>query len=381
MSEGIGNSWATRWLDSRVRLATANRKVSCFMSEKKIRVGLIGAGGNTRALHIPGFAKQGDVQIVAVANRTRESSQRVTHEFAIPKIHDHWQSLLEDASIDAVCIGTWPYMHAPLTIAALEAGKHVLCEARMAMDHSEARAMLEASLRRPALTAQIVPAPHTLAFDRTIIEMIAGGYIGELISIDARIAAARAYPDGSAQQHWRQNRVFSGDNIMSMGIWYEAMMRWVGPARSVMAVAQSVVRHRHDASGRRVPMEIPDHIDVIGAMAQGGQMHLNVSTVLGHTPDLADVHIFGTDGTIRLRQPVGGALALSAGKRGKGELESVEVDPAKRGGWRVEEEFVNSIRGTERVTHTDFFTGVRYMEWTTAVSQSLHKNQAVLLPL
>jgi hypothetical protein len=75
------------------------------------------------------------------------------------------------------------------------------------------------------------------------------------------------------------------------------------------------------------------------------------------------------------------AWRFLAGKRGKGELQAVEVDPAKRGGWRVEEEFVNSIRGTERVTHTDFFTGVRYMEWTTAVSQSLHKNQAVPLPL
>ena len=96
-----------------------------------------------------------------------------------------------------------------------------------------------------------------------------------------------------------------------------------------MAVGQSVVRHRHDASGRRVPMEIPDHIDVIGAMAQGGQMRFNVSTVLGHAPDLADVHIFGTDGTIRLRQPVGGAMALSAGKRGKAELEPVEIDPAQ----------------------------------------------------
>jgi predicted dehydrogenase len=351
------------------------------MSEKKIRVGLIGAGGNTRAFHIPGLAKQPDVQIVAVANRTRASSQRVADEFAIPKVHDHWQALLDDASIDAVCIGTWPYMHAPLTIAALEAGKHALCEARMAMDHGEACTMLAASLRHPALTAQIVPAPHTLAFDRSIIEMIAGGYIGELISIDARIAATRSYPDGSAPRHWRQDRVFSGDNIMSMGIWYEAMMRWVGPAKSVMAVGQSVVRHRHDASGRRVSMEIPDHIDVIGAMAQGGQMRFNVSAVLGHAPDLADVHIFGTDGTIRLRQPVGGALALTAVKRGEGALEPVEVDPAKRGSWRVEEEFINAIRGKERVTHTDFFTGVKYMEWTTAVSRSAREGRAVMLPL
>jgi hypothetical protein len=128
-------------------------------------------------------------------------------------------------------------------------------------------------------------------------------------------------------------------------------------------------------------MEIPDHIDVIGSMTQGGQIRFNVSTVLGHAPDLADVHIFGTDGTIRLRQPVGGALELSAGKRGKSALEPVEIDPAKRGGWRVEEEFINAIRGKERVTHTDFFTGVKYMEWTTAVSRSLREGCAVMLPL
>lgn len=351
------------------------------MSEESIRIGLIGAGGNTRAMHIPEFQQQDGVQIVAVANRTRESSQRVADEFAIPSIHDDWQALLEDTSIDAVCIGTWPYMHAPLTIAALEAGKHVLCEARMAMDHGEACAMLEASRRHPALIAQIVPAPHTLAFDRTIIEMIAGGHIGELISIDARIAMSRSYPDGSSPQHWRHNRTLSGDNIMNLGIWYEAMMRWVGPARSVMATGQSVVRHRLDDSGRRVAIEIPDHIDVIGAMALGGQMRLNISAVLGHAPDLVDVHIFGTEGTVRLHQSVDGAMTLFTGKRGEAAMVPVEIDPAKRGGWRVEEEFVNAIRGKERITHTDFATGVKYMEWTTAVSLSLHQGQAVMLPL
>src|SRR6476659_10762688 len=97
------------------------RKVIRPMSEKTLRIGLIGAGGNTKAFHIPGLKKRDGVEIVAVANRTRESSQRVADEFAIPKVHDHWQALLEDASIDAVCIGTWPYMHAPLTIAALAA--------------------------------------------------------------------------------------------------------------------------------------------------------------------------------------------------------------------------------------------------------------------
>jgi hypothetical protein len=82
-------------------------------------------------------------------------------------------------------------------------------------------------------------------------------------------------------------------------------------------------------------------------------MRFNASAVLGHAPDIADVHILGTDGTIRRRQPVEGALAFSAGERGKADLEPVEIDPAKRGPWRVGEEFVNAIRGKERVTLTD----------------------------
>lgn len=351
------------------------------MTVETLRVGLIGAGGNTTKLHIPGFQKQAGVEVVAVANRTPASGQRVADAFGIPTVYDDWPTLLDDDAIDAVCIGTWPYMHSTLTIAALEAGKHVLCEARMAMDYEDARAMLDAALAHPELTAQIVPAPHTLAFDRTIVDMMAAGYVGELIAIDARIAAARAYPDGSAVQHWRQNRALSGDNVMNMGIWYEAMMRWVGPAKSVMAVGQNVVRHRLDADGRRVAMEIPDHIDVVGEMAQGGQMRFNVSSVLGHAPDTADVHIFGTEGTIRLRQPVGGAMALSAGKRGDDALAPVEIEPAKRGVWRVEEEFVNAVRGQEAVSHTDLTTGVKYMEWTSAVSRSLNSRQVETLPL
>lgn len=350
------------------------------MSTKIIRVGLIGAGGNTTSRHIPGLKAQEGVEIVAVANRTRASGQCVADEFDIATVYDDWPSLLADSAIDAVCIGTWPNMHKTLTVAGLAAGKHVLCEARMALDLGDAKAMLDASRNHPTLIAQIVPAPHTLAFDQTIQAMIGNGYIGDLIAIDARIAANRAYPNSATPIHWRQDRALSGMNVMNMGIWYEAMMRWVGPARSVTAVGQSVVSHRVDESGTRRAMEIPDHIDVIGEMEQGGQMRFNVSSVLGHAPDMADVHIFGTEGTLRLRQPVDGALSLSAGKRGDAELSPVEIDTAKRGGWRVEEEFINAIRGQESIIHTDLVTGVRYMEWTEAVTRSLRQGRSITLP-
>src|ERR1700745_3125495 len=145
----------------------------------RIRVGVIGAGANTRLKHIPGLRTQNSVELVGLANRTEESTRKAAKELDIPKAYADWTEVIADPSIDAVCIGTWPYMHAPMTIAALDAGKHVLCEARMAMNAKEAHAMLAASRRNPSRVAQIVPAPMTLPVDRTIADAIAGGGGGE----------------------------------------------------------------------------------------------------------------------------------------------------------------------------------------------------------
>ncbi len=347
----------------------------------KVRIGFIGAGGNTRSRHIPGFKAIKGVEFVSVANRSLESGKKVADEFGIAKVAGDWMEVLEDETVDAVCIGTWPYMHAPLTIAALEHGKHVLCEARMAMNSAEGHEMLAASKLCPGQVAQIVPAPHTLVFDRTIIDIIASGGIGALIAVDARVAVGSDFPNFSSPLHWRHERALSGNNVMSMGIWYEAMMRWVGPMATVFAVGQAVVPHRVAPNGRRVATPIPDHIEVIGALAQGGQMRFNVSTVIGHSPAVADVHIFGTEGTLRLHQGTDTPMTLFHGARGAKGLSEVKIDPSKKGGWRVEEEFINAIRGVEEVTHTDFQTGTVYMEWTDAVAHSVRTGEQVTLPL
>ena len=153
------------------------------MADEGIRIGLIGAGRNTRDRHIPGFHGVDRVEIVAVANRSRESGRVVADQFNIPTVYDSWQELLEDESINAVCIGTWPYMHRTLTIAALEAGKHVLTEARMAANAAEAREMLAASRAHPGLVTQIVPSPLTFKVDNLLTQKIAEGYIGDVLAV------------------------------------------------------------------------------------------------------------------------------------------------------------------------------------------------------
>ena len=132
------------------------------MAEEDIRVGLIGAGGNVRNRHIPGFRKVERLQILGVVNRSPESSHRVAEQFDIPRIYHTWQELLDDDAINAVCIGTWPYMHRTLTLAALEKGKHVLTEARMASTAQEARGHAGGVAEPTALSVSVDSNFHNL---------------------------------------------------------------------------------------------------------------------------------------------------------------------------------------------------------------------------
>src|SRR5437773_9574636 len=131
------------------------------MTQGTIRVGFVGAGNNTRRRHIPGFQKQPGVELVGVANRTKESRESVSREFGLARVYEDWRDLVRARDVDAVCIGTWPYMHCEITVAALEAGKHVLCEARMAMGAAEGRPLLAAARPAANLVAQLVPAAPT----------------------------------------------------------------------------------------------------------------------------------------------------------------------------------------------------------------------------
>jgi predicted dehydrogenase len=337
-----------------------------------IRVGFVGAGNNTRRRHIPGFRAQPGLELIAVANRTKESGERVAREFGIARVHEDWRDLVRAGDVDAVCIGTWPYMHCEITLAALEHGKHVLCEARMAMDAAEGRRMLDAARRAPNLVAQLVPAPQTLEVDATLQSLLADGYVGEVLAVELQ-AAQGSFVEPEAPLHWRQDASLSGLNVLNMGIWYEATMRWVGPARRVTAMTKVAVRRRRDASGAWHDVRVPDHVDILATLGGGAIAHLRFSSITALAPP-SEAWIFGTDGTLRLEAD---SRRLWGGRRGDRELREIPIPAERRIGWRVEEEFVNAIRGREKVARTTFEDGVRYMEFTDAVARSAALGQAV----
>jgi len=270
-------------------------------------------------------------------------------------------------------IGTWPYLHSRATVAALEAGKHVLCEARMAMDAAEAHRMRAAAQTRPHLVAQIVPSPMTLRVDRWIQRLIADGYVGQVLAVEVR--AGGEFLDREAPLHWRQDWDLSGTNVLSLGIWYEAVLRWVGHATRVTAMGKTFVTMRRTDDGFTKAVRLPEHVDVIAQMECGAQAHFQCSGVtgLGGKPE---AFIFGDEGTLRFCEDV-----LYGGKRGDTELVPIDIPAPEQGGWRVEDQFINSVRGLEPVTRTTFEDGAKYMEFTEAVARSMATGRAVTLPL
>lgn len=344
------------------------------MPEQDIRIGIVGAGANTKLRHIPGFQAIPGVEIVGIANRSTSSSQRVASEFNIPQTYENWQQLVADPLVDAVQIGTWPNMHCEITCAALEAGKHVMTEARMARDLAEARRMRECSRRHPNLVTQIVPSPFGLVHHDYMSKCVRDGRLGEIREVVV-IGANDQFGDDTQALHWRQDRAISGRNILAMGILHETAARFAPHPTRVFAQAATFLPTRPRADGHDSDVTVPDSVQVVTELEGGGRGLYHLSGIAKFGPGL-QVHLYGSQGTLKLEID-GGQETLWEGFAGYAELRRVTLPDDQRGGWRVESEFIGAIRGEEQIRFTDFDAGVRYMEFTEAVGLSVEQERPV----
>lgn len=346
--------------------------------EGTIRIGIVGGGGIARQRHLPGFRSIPGVRIAGVCNRRRESSARVAREFDIPRIYDTWEHLVEDDAIDAVVIGTWPYLHCPITLAALDAGKHVLTQARMAMNAREAHRMLDRSRELPALAAMVVPSPYGLAGEAFVRKLIAEGYLGQLREVHVT-GLSDTYADRRAPIHWRQQTRYSGYNMLNLGILYETVSRWVPAATRVLARATKLIPSRRDpdSGDRRVRVGTPDSVQVLTSHSDRSIGTYRLSGVARHNLETS-VELYGSRGTLVYDLATD---EIRGTRRESPELAPLPIPDDLRGGWRVEADFIDAIRGERPVTHTDFATGVQYMEFTEAVARSSRHEEPIDLPL
>ncbi|WOO40792.1 Gfo/Idh/MocA family oxidoreductase [Rubellicoccus peritrichatus] len=336
------------------------------MSQTRIRIGIIGAGGNTRLRHIPGFQDVGGVEVAVICNRSEESSQRVADEFGVSKISTSWLDVVADPDLDAICIGTWPYLHADITIAALESGKHVLTEARMARNLEEAQSMAIAAEENSNLVAQIVPAPFSLDYDATIKRLLKElGAVREVSVVHRFGAGANA----DAAKSWRQDFDLSGYNTHTLGIHFETVQRWLGaevdPAW-LIADAELFVEERPSADDIAAKVTIPDAVSVLGRYNNGAKFNFDISSIDCAAP-VNEIRLNTEGGCLRFDFSTEELfLADTASKKES----KITPDTGTDLGWCVEADFIESIRSGKAVELTSFDDGLRYMRFTEMVWQS-----------
>lgn len=117
---------------------------------KKLKVGIIGTG-SISAMHIEGYLKNPNVELYAFCDINEAQLKKMADKYGITRTYTDCNEMLKLEELDAVSVCTWNSAHAPCTIAALNAGKHVLCEKPMATSAAEAREMLEAAKRNNKL--------------------------------------------------------------------------------------------------------------------------------------------------------------------------------------------------------------------------------------
>ena len=196
------------------------------MSSERVRISFVGAGGICRQRHLPNLKQLPGVELASVCNRSDESSQRAQSEWGFERTASNWRQVVDDPTIDAVFIGTWPYMHREISVAALAAGKHVFCQARMCMDWPEAVQMVAAADAHPQQVNMVCPSPFRVRWEETVRRLMKSDEFGALFSVQVRsLNAANRDPN---QVSWREQVEFSGINVLQVGIFAETLNAWFG---------------------------------------------------------------------------------------------------------------------------------------------------------
>ncbi len=333
---------------------------------EKIRIGIVGAGNIVKKRHLPGFGKFNDVEIAVVCNKNTESAKKVAMEYSIPEVANNWEEITARKDIDAVIIGTPPYMHAPVSIAAIGAGKHVFCQARMAMNLQEARKMYDAAGRYPKQVAMLCPPPNAMKHGKYLMELIRENAIGRLLHFSL-CSLNDAWADPLAPAHWRQRIELSGNNILSVAIYAEVLGYFFGQPEEICSQAGICYPVRQGYE-----VKIPDFVHVLGRWPDNLYGCLEWSGV-SQFPPREDLRIFGSEGTLVYDFKTD---EIFIGKKGNKELISVSVPSKFVKSWAVEADFIDAIRnGTQ--PEPSFLTGLKYMQVLEAVHVSLREHRWV----
>ena len=266
--------------------------------KKKVRVGVIGAGFARKA-HVPGFLAWPNVEVVAICSGHRANAEATAQEYGIPHVVSGYEEMVRMEEVDLIDVVTPPYLHYPMVMAALEAGKHVLCEKPMALNAGESREMY-----RRAEDAGIVHLiNHELRFNPTQMrmkELIDEGFIGRLRHVILTTITS-FQSDASSPWTWWSQREKGGGRLGAGGSHHIDQLRWwFGEIDGVCSRGRTFVDKRPlpNSSETRV-VDSDDFASLLIHFANGAEGIVCLSSVASHIRGNR-VEAYGDQGSLLL---------------------------------------------------------------------------------
>lgn len=265
-----------------------------------MRVGIIGASFAQDA-YLPALRLIDGVEVTALASARIDSAKAAAAAFCIPQAYDDWRRMLAAHRFDLVCIATPTATHAPMTLAALDAGAHVLCEKPTAMDASEAAAMLA----RATALGRIHMIDHELRFNPTrkyvkkLLDEAAIGRIRHVVI--SSIGASWADPASRPKGDWWSMADQGGGRIGANGSHQIDLLRWwFGEVAAVCGQVKTLVPGRLDkTTGEAWTATADDFTQFMMEFQSGTLVSVLISTVARHG-QRNELTILGDAGTIIL---------------------------------------------------------------------------------
>jgi predicted dehydrogenase len=304
-----------------------------------IGIGIIGSGF-ARATQIPGFRACEGARLVSIASGHKENAESVAREFEIEHVEDDWRGVIEREGVDLVSIVTPPVMHMEMALAALDAGKAVLCEKPMAMTVEEAR-LMQHRAEEKGLLALI---DHELRFLPGRLKarsLLGGGEIGNVhhaklhFRADSRLAHERKWD-------WWSDVKSGGGVLGAVGSHAIDGFRWMLGAEIsevFCSLATHVAERADEATGQMRRVTTDDEANLIlrfedNDLVKGASATIALS-VVEQGRALNRLEIFGSEGGLRIEE----SGELMRAQTGTNEWTPVETEtgplaPGMRdGGW------------------------------------------------
>lgn len=370
-------------------------------STKKVRVGVLGAGAWAEFAHLPGYKRDSRCELVAIADPVVEKADDFAQKFGIPSVYATHEELIARDDIDLVDVCTPSTTHFALSWAALEAGKHVLCEKPVAYDYRDtirAAAFAKQKGLKTKLGFTFRYSPAMQYMKRLIDDGFVGtpfvfnGYEQNSQWLNPQTPLRQA--DHTADQSIIQVSSLEGYGapIMDLGHLFmgSRFAQVVGTMKNF--IPERVVR----ATGQMMRMNIDDADIFIGEFANGAIGSIQTSFVtVGNYPGL-EARVYGSKGALicRLVEENGICESLKGATEAQVEFREIEVPPEyyppggnKRESWRslfyanLVSSFITEILSDDARNEGNFEDGAHVQELINAVEQSFRERRWISIPL